>query len=111
MTKLNYILLTLFATSLAACAYLLYNLIDQSISHSYLKASFSTEHSLASNLERILENELKGKTEAYVLQQLQKTAAQIPNSSVFVKKEEEAIYFEQLRFNFKDNRLINIGNP
>jgi hypothetical protein len=49
--------------------------------------------------------------ESEVLQRLQKVVARMPDAGIVIKKEEDAIWFDEVRFNFKDGRLATIGNP
>lgn len=111
MTKSHYALIALLTTAILACTVLAYLWIDRSISLSYATQEIATANSSVRNLGNLLANEWRGMPESEVLQRLQKVVARMPDAGIVIKKEEDAIWFDEVRFNFKDGRLATIGNP
>lgn len=91
------------------CLVLAYLWIDMSISLTYMKQSYETERSAVENLQKLVASEWKGMPEAQVQKKLEQTAAQMPERSVVVKKEEESIWFDQVAFNIKQGKLDSVG--
>lgn len=109
MKKGTYILFALFITSLVACAVLAYLWIDRSISLSYLDQSYASANRSVNRLESLLEEDWHGLPESQVLQRLQKTAARMPAPQPIVKKEDAVIWFDEVRFNIEQGKLVSIG--
>lgn len=59
--------------------------------------------------ELILEEQLQGLPETEVLEKLNTITAQGAGTRLTVKKEDNVIWFNEVRFNFKDGRLAGIG--
>ncbi len=109
MTKASYLLLALLAVALAACAVFAYLWIDRAISLSYLQQSFATENNAVRRLQSLLEREWKGQPEAQVLLKLKNAASSAPQPQPIVKQEEGAIWFDEIRFNIEQGRLVSVG--
>jgi hypothetical protein len=110
MTKINYGLIAILTAATLACTALAYLWIDRSISLSYAMQDIETANSSVRNLGELLTNEWRGMPESEVLQKLQKVVARVPDAGIVVKKEKDVIWFDGVRFNFKDERLVTVGN-
>lgn len=89
---------------------LAYLWVDRSISLSY--ARHDAESAIASlrGLELLLLDDWRGMSESQVLQRLQDSAARRPETRVVVKKDADAIWFDEICFKFKEGRLDHIGD-
>jgi len=111
MTKLTYTLLALLSVLVVACGVLAYLWIDRSISLSYSKQGAETAHNTIRRMEQLLQNDWRGMPEDEVLRKLQKAVEGMPNPKAVVKKEDGAIWFDEVRFNIDRGRLSSIGSP
>lgn len=108
MKKIIYVLVASLTLAILGCAELAYLWIDRSITLSYVSQSAETSESSARHLEYLLEDEWRGMPEAQVLQKLQNAATRMPKAEVFIKKEEGAIWFGQVRFNIVHGKLNSV---
>ncbi len=94
---------------LLGCAVLAYLWIDRSISLSYARQSADSDSASTRRLERLLGTAWNGMPESVVLEKLQAEAARHPNENIVVKKEADAIWFDETRFNFEQGKLKSVG--
>lgn len=95
--------------ALAGCTVFAYLWIDRSVTLSYVKQSADASDASIHRLERLLGIAWNGMSESAVLEKLQAEAARYPNEAIVVKKEDEVIWFDEIRFNFEQGRLKSIG--
>lgn len=109
MTRITYALVALLITAMLGCAVLAYLWIDRSITLSYTSQEVETSYDSMRHFEYLLQDEWRGMPEAQVLQKLQNAAARMPNAEIVIKKEEGAIWFDQVRFNIVHGQLNSVG--
>ncbi|RZJ60489.1 MAG: hypothetical protein EON49_08285 [Acidovorax sp.] len=97
--------------ALAGCTAFAYLWIDRSVTLSYVKQSADASHTSIHSLERLLGAAWSDMSESAVLEKLQAEAARYPNEGIVVKKEDGAIWFDEIRFNFEQGQLKNVGRP
>lgn len=102
------VLFAVIALLLVICVGLAYLLIDRAISLSYLDASYQTTQQSHNRVVSLLESEWRGMPEKEVLARLQAAAAKQPKEDILVKKEDETIWFDSVRFEFQSGRLVKI---
>lgn len=86
-----------------------YAWIDRSVSLTYLKASMDSCSASERRLGRLLGDSWQGLSKAEVLAKLKAEAARHPNEKMIINVEQATIWFEDTQFNFRDGKLINIG--
>jgi non-ribosomal peptide synthetase component F len=109
MSKTTMLLTTSLVISVLGCLVLAYLWIDRSISLSYMQQSYETERHSVESLQKLIASEWKGIPEAQVQKKLEQVAAQMPERTVVVKKEDESIWFDQVAFNIKQGKLDSVG--
>lgn len=101
-------LIAALVASLIGCALFAYLWIDRSISLSYLNQSIDASNVALRRLEDLLGNEWSGMLEKSVLEKLQAEAVRHPNEKIVIKKENDVIWFDEIRFSFEQGRLKKI---
>ncbi|HAE2268915.1 TPA_asm: hypothetical protein GND82_003526 [Salmonella enterica subsp. salamae serovar 60:g,m,t:z6] len=97
------IILIILIISLLSNVFLLYNLIDRSISLAYSGQSVDNYSNDLSLLTAVVKGELKGKDKKYIQQQLMGEGL---NDSLLIKN--NAMYLGNTEFIFNDGILIDV---
>ena len=92
------------------CIVLTYRVFDQGITHTYLEASEETSAGHTKLLTGLVEYEWLGLTEEQVMLRLKAYAASQSLESIVLERDPETgvIYFEGIRFEFRDGKLIRV---
>jgi Immunity protein 58 len=109
MSKTTMLLTASLVVAVLGCLLLAYRLIDRSISLSYLEQYYETQRLSSETLQKLIASEWKGMPEAQVQKKLEQAAAQMPERTVVVKKEDDSIWFDQVAFNIKEGKLESVG--
>jgi HAMP domain-containing protein len=109
MNKTTMLLTASLVVAVLGCLFLAYRVIDRSISLSYLEQSYETQTNSVETLQKLIATEWKGMPEAQVQKKLEQIAAQMPERTIVVKKEDDSIWFGQVAFNIKQGKLDSVG--
>lgn len=92
------------------CVALIYRVIDQGITRTYLDASQETSVRHIKLLTGLVGHEWLGLPEEQVMSRLKAYVASRPPGSIVLKREPEtnSIYLEGVRFEFRDGKLANV---
>lgn len=96
-----------FLMTCLGCIALAYLWIDRSITLSYLEASHETTADALSRVSLLLEGEWNGLSEADLLRKLRE-ANRRSEGEALIKREENVIWFDTIRFEFESGRLRKI---
>ncbi|MBB6580183.1 Imm58 family immunity protein [Ralstonia solanacearum] len=110
MTKATKAAVVMLAFAVSTSILFAYLWIDRSISLSYARQGEDTAIETVGGLELILEREWLGLRESEVLLKLNAAAEKEVRRKIVVKKEGDAIWFDEVRFNFDQGRLKSIGD-
>ena len=102
-------LLVFSIISLVGCVVFAYFWIDCSISLTYMKQAYDSEKNSVENLQFLILSEWKGITENELQAKLESAIKKTPEHNLFIKKEENIIWFDQTAFNIKGGKLESIG--
>ena len=110
--KLNNIFVCLLIALFFACLVLAYKWIDRSISYSYLDQSYINERQAKNNLEKIIKSEWIGLDKEVVYSRLKKCSSEnLLEPPIFDADDNNIIWFDGgIKFNFKENKLISVGD-
>ncbi|WP_312462015.1 Imm58 family immunity protein [Comamonas sp.] len=103
------LILPILIAALLSSAIFAYLWIDRSISLSYMEASFITSENTNQHLLFMLNNELKGKSNQEITRKLEAIVIENPNKNLFIKSEDDHVWFGEIKFEFKHNRLKEIS--
>jgi len=97
--------------SLLINALLSYLWVDASVSLTYMKASQESAADAYKRLSGIAGTEWKGLTKREVMQMLEKERSILEQSGemVVVSHEGDVVFFDSVKFQFEDDKLIGIG--
>lgn len=101
--------LLFFAVALLSSVIFAYLWIDRSISLGYMEASFIASENENQYLLIILNNELKGKSNQEVIKKLEKIINENPDKNLFMKNDNDYVWFGDIKFEFKEGRLSEIS--
>jgi hypothetical protein len=92
------------------CAVLIYRVVDQGITRTYLDASQETSAQHIKLLTDLMEHSWLGLPEEQVTSRLEAYVASQSPGSILLKREPEtnAIYLEGVRFEFRDGKLVKV---
>lgn len=92
------------------CVALIYRVVDQGITRTYLDASQETSVQHIKLLTGLVGHEWLGLSEEQVMSRLKAYVASQPPGSIVLKREPEtnAIYLEGVRFEFRSGKLVNV---
>lgn len=101
--------LLIFTITLLSNTVFAYLWIDRSISLSYMEASFITSNNENQHLLIILNDELKDKSTQEIIKKLETIITKYPNRNLFMKNEDDHVWFGDIKFEFKEGRLKEIS--
>lgn len=99
----------IFTITLLSSIIFAYLWIDRSISLSYMEASFITSNNENQSLLIILNDELRGKSTQDIIKKLETIIIKHPNKNLFIKNEDDHVWFGDIKFEFKEGRLKEIS--
>lgn len=92
-----------------SCFFLGYLLVDRSISLSYSRDSLASNERSLRQLEHLLEREWFEQPESIVIARLRAEIMRNSNNDIVLTREGDEIWFDNIRFRFKDGKLGEIG--
>lgn len=103
---LAFIILTL----ILVCSLFAYLWIDRSLSLGYANQSLFQSNTSLQSLEQLLSNSWRGMPKQALLEKLRNEAEARPDMLNYVKDEGSVVWFGEIRFNFENGRLANVGH-
>ena len=97
---------------LCVCLALVYRVIDQGITRTYLDASLESSARHMKLLTSLVEEDWRDMPQEQVLRRLNTFARKQPPNSIVLKRDQEtgSVLFEGLRFEFVDGKLTRVSH-